>query len=68
MEICTNNKIKTLAQHAYDAMGQRISKISYDSVPSVATYYYYNDQWQVLAEHDGAAFGNRYVYGNTIEL
>ena len=26
-----------------------------------------HDHWQILAEHDGTAFGNRYVYGNYID-
>ena len=52
MKICTNNKTMTSAQYAYDALGRRIRKISYDSVPSVATVYCYSDNWQVPAEKE----------------
>ena len=45
--------------------GRRIGK--FDAAALEVTYYYYNDQWQILAEYDGTAFGNRYVYGNYID-
>ncbi|MCD6175068.1 MAG: hypothetical protein J7K65_04780 [Planctomycetes bacterium] len=57
----------TVAAFAYDALGRRIKTVSYDSAGSAATYFYYNDQWQVLAEYDGTAFGNLFVYGNYID-
>lgn len=55
----------TVAVFAYDALGRRIKKT--DSIASETTYYYYNDQWQILAEYAGSAFGNSYVYGNYID-
>ncbi|MCD6380650.1 RHS repeat protein [bacterium] len=57
----------TVAEYAYDALGRRIKTVSYDSAGSAATYFYYNDQWQVLAEYDGTSFGNSFVYGNYID-
>ena len=54
-----------VALFAYDALGRRIEKT--DSIASQTTYYYYNDQWQVLAEYNGSSFGNLYVYGNYID-
>ena len=33
-------------------IGRRIKKV--DSKASETTYYYYNDQWQVLAEDDSS--------------
>ena len=54
---------------AYDALGRRIRMI--DSVASATTLYYYNPDWQCLAEHDAAgpqAVQLRYfVYGNYID-
>jgi hypothetical protein len=54
-----------VAQYAYDALGRRIGK--YDAASLETIYYYYNDQWQMLAEHNGTAFGKNCVYGNTID-
>ena len=65
MKICTNNKTMTAVQYAYDALGRRIGK--YDAASLETIYYYYNDQWQILAEHDGTAFGKTYAYGNYID-
>jgi len=57
-----------VAFYAYDAFGRRICKTSYDSVPSVATLYYYSDNWQVLAEYDGSGGVQAYyVFGNYID-
>ena len=56
-----------VAQYAYDALGRRIRKITYDSVPSVATYYYYNDQWQILDEYVDGNWRGGYTYGNYID-
>ncbi len=68
MKICTNNIILTTAQYVCDALGRRVRKTSYDAVPSVATLYYYSDNWQVLAEHDGSdSFQAYYVFGNYID-
>ncbi|MBL7214723.1 MAG: hypothetical protein ISS71_03485 [Phycisphaerae bacterium] len=38
-----------------------------DEVTEDETYYYYSDNWQVLAEHDGTSFTNQYIYGNYID-
>jgi RHS repeat-associated protein len=54
-----------VAQYVYDALGRRIGK--WDAMAGKATYYFYNDKWQVLCEHNGTAFGNRYIYGNYID-
>src|SRR5690554_3457095 len=66
MKIRTNNKINTAAQYAYDALGRRIRKV--DAVASETTVYYYSDNWQVLAEYDGAGAPQAYyVFGNYID-
>ncbi len=54
-----------VAQYVYDALGRRIGK--WDAMAQQATYYFYNDQWEVLCEHNGTIYGNRYVYGNYID-
>ena len=56
----------TAAQYAYDALGRRIGK--YDAAAMETTFYYYNDQWQILAAYDEYSSLQRYyVYGNTID-
>ena len=56
----------TVATYAYDALGRRIHKV--DSVASETTLYYYNPEWQVLAEFSGAGVQQRYyMYGNYID-
>ncbi|MBN1124404.1 MAG: hypothetical protein JXA82_05295 [Sedimentisphaerales bacterium] len=58
----------TVATFDYDALGRRIRKISYDSVPSVATLYYYNPDWQCLEERNGSDVLQRsFAYGNYID-
>jgi len=55
-----------VAEYAYDALGRRIRMI--DSVASTTTLYYYNPEWQVLAEYDGSNNLQRYyIYGNYID-
>jgi RHS repeat-associated protein len=55
-----------VAQMAYDTLGRRIRVI--DSVASTTTLYYYNPEWQCLAEYSGAGTLQRYfVYGNYID-
>jgi len=57
-----------VAGYAYDALGRRICKTSYDSVPSVAKLYYYSDNWQVLAEYNGSGVQQAYyIFGNYID-
>ena len=52
-----------VAQYAYDALGRRIGK--YDAAAMETTFYYYNDQWQILAAYDEYSSLQRYyVYGN----
>jgi|GEM_PF-2166430 len=59
---------QTVATFEYDALGRRIRKISYDSVPSVATLYYYDPDWRCLEERDGSDVLQRsFVYGNYID-
>ena len=51
---------------AYDALGRRIRKI--DSAASETTLYYYNYNWQVLAEYDGSNnLQRKFIYGNGTE-
>ncbi|MCD6393392.1 MAG: hypothetical protein J7M40_07785, partial [Planctomycetes bacterium] len=38
----------------YDALGRRIRVIDKSADPDVTTLYYYNPNWQVLAEYNGA--------------
>ena len=52
-----------VATFEYDALGRRIAK----SAGGSSTLYYYNDRWQVLNEHNGTGFSNRYIYGNYID-
>jgi len=58
-----------VAEYAYDALGRRIRII--DSAASATTLYYYNPDWQCLAEYDAAgpqAVQLRYfVHGNYID-
>ena len=55
-----------VAEYAYDALGRRIRVI--DSKASTTTLYYYNPEWQVLAEYDNANNLQRYfIYGNYID-
>ena len=58
-----------VAEYAYDALGRRIRVI--DSVASTTTLYYYNADWQCLAEYDATGPQTvqlRYfVYGNDID-
>jgi RHS repeat-associated protein len=59
-----------VAEYDYDALGRRIrvKKDFVDSVPSVVTLFYYNPDWQVLAEYDGSNNLQCYfVYGNYID-
>ncbi len=63
-----NSSDALVAEFDYDTQGRRIHKISYDSVPSAATLYYYSDNWQVLAEYDGSDVQQAYyVFGNYID-
>jgi len=56
----------TIAEFTYDALGRRIVKV--DSIASETTRYYYNADWQVLAETDDQGTLQReYVYGNYID-
>jgi hypothetical protein len=60
----------TVALCDYDALGRRIreKKDFVDSVPSVVTLFYYNPDWQVVAEYDGAnGLQHYFVYGNYID-
>ena len=55
-----------VGQFAYDALGRRIRKK--DLVADEATLYYYNGNWQVLAESDANGTTQRwFVYGNYID-
>ena len=55
-----------VATFAYDALGRRIRKV--DSKANETTLYYYNENWQVLAEYDGSGvFQKMNVYGNYID-
>ena len=61
--VCFYNDI---AEFAYDALGRRVSRITYHD--SQTTRYYYNDKWQVLCEYDGNDIPKRwYAYGNYID-
>jgi len=64
-----NSSSNAVAEYAYDALGRRIRVI--DSVASTTTLYYYNADWQCLAEYDATgqqAVQLRYfVYGNYID-
>ncbi|MBE0536665.1 MAG: hypothetical protein IH624_13445 [Phycisphaerae bacterium] len=60
----------TVALYDYDALGRRIreKKDFVDSAPSVVTLFYYNPDWQVLAEYDGSnGLQRHFVYGNYID-
>ncbi|MCD4737473.1 MAG: hypothetical protein K8R53_15625 [Bacteroidales bacterium] len=55
-------------EYAYDALGRRIRKIDRVANPDETTLYYYNNNWQVLAETDENGTQIRdYVYGNYID-
>jgi len=55
-----------VATFDYDALGRRIRKV--DSKASETTLYYYNEDWQVLAEYDGSGvFQKMNVFGNYID-
>jgi YD repeat-containing protein len=62
----TNDAIN-VAEYSYDALGRRIEKK--DCVTSANTRrYYYNNNWQILAEYNGSnTFKNWYAYGNYID-
>jgi len=55
-----------IAEFAYDALGRRIRKT--DLVADTNTLYYYNVNWQVLSEYDGAGSHKQsFAYGNYID-
>ena len=55
---------QTKAEFAYDALGRRIQKKDLID-PNNTTRYYYNYNWQVLAEYDGSDTLQRiFIYGN----
>jgi len=55
-----------VAEYAYDALGRRIEKKDVDA--NETTRYYYNYNWQVLAEYDGSDTLQRiFIYGNYID-
>lgn len=55
-----------VAVFEYDALGRRIEK--YDAIADAECFYYYNAQWQVLAEENGSSvIVNQYVFGNYID-
>ena len=57
-----------VAEMDYDALGRRIRVIDKSADPDVTTLYYYNPEWQVLAEYNGAGAQQRYfIYGNYID-
>jgi RHS repeat-associated protein len=66
--------VYNIAEYTYDALGRRIEMKVYDNgeVDSV-TRYYYNNNWQVLAETDYDSTGptetqlRDYIYGNYID-
>jgi YD repeat-containing protein len=66
--------VYNIAEYTYDALGRRIEMKTYDSgeVDST-TRYYYNNNWQVLAETDYDSSGptetqlRDYIYGNYID-
>ena len=58
---------QTKAEFAYDALGRRIQKKDLID-PNNTTRYYYNYNWQVLAEYDGAgSYKKLFIYGNYID-
>jgi YD repeat-containing protein len=55
-----------VATFDYDPLGRRIRKV--DSKANETTLYYYNDNWQVLAEYnDSDVLQCYFVYGNYID-
>ena len=48
----------------YDALGRRIRMIDKAAEPDVTTLYYYNPDWQVLAEYDNAGDQQRGIGRN----
>ncbi|MGB2807521.1 MAG: RHS repeat-associated core domain-containing protein [Sedimentisphaerales bacterium] len=56
-----------VAEYSYDALGRRIEKKDLID-PNNTTRYYYNNNWQVLCEYDGAgSYKKLFVYGNYID-
>jgi YD repeat-containing protein len=62
----TNDTNGAIAQFTHDALGRRISKI--DSKAAETTFYYYNNNWQVVCEYNepGVSQG-LFMYGNYID-
>ena len=55
-----------IAEFAYDALGRRVRKK--DLVADVNSLYYYNDNWQVLADYnDAGVLQMWFVYGNYVD-
>ena len=55
-------------EYAYDALGRRIRKIDRVANPDETTLYYYNNNWQILAETNAGGTQQRdYIYGNYID-
>jgi len=58
---------QTKAEFAYDTLASRIEKKDLVD-PNNTRRYYYNYNWQVLAEYDGAGSYNKlFIYGNYID-
>jgi len=58
---------QTKAEFSYDALASRIEKKDLID-PNNTRRYYYNYNWQVLAEYDGAGSYNKlFIYGNYID-
>jgi len=52
-----------VAEFDYDALGRRIRK--YDGIADANTFYYYNQNWQVLCEYgDSGSLKNLTLRGN----
>ena len=58
-----------VAEYAYDALGRRIEKKTYDNGQlDETTRYYHNNNWQVLTETNEYGVAQRsYIYGNYID-
>jgi len=55
-----------IAEFAYDALGRRIKRFTNND--SQTTYFYYNNNWQELAEYDGSNnLQRKFIYGNGTE-
>jgi len=64
--LVTSSSCGGVAEFAYDALGRRIRKI--DSIANETTFYYYNNNWQVLTETDADGTTQRwFIYGNGTE-